>query len=62
MKLIFTILLTSILSFSSLANGTNEGQTVRYKGVFYTVVYEGSDYTTLINDKTGERKIVVYSK
>ena len=57
---IITILLVSISTLSFSANNSDIGEIVRYKGVFYEVVYSGSDYTVLINQKTSERKIVDY--
>jgi hypothetical protein len=61
MRTLFTFAIALTMTFNSLAKD-NTGETVRYHGVFYTVVYEGSDYSVLINSKTGERQIVNYSK
>jgi hypothetical protein len=57
---IITILLISISTFAFSANNSDIGEIVRYKGVFYEVVYSGLDYTVLINQKTSARKIVEY--
>jgi hypothetical protein len=53
-----TIALILLLSLASFAGTKDIGNQVRYKGVFYTVVYEGSNYTVLINEKNNTRKIV----
>ena len=60
--LIIALIFVSFTTFAGEKNNGDESKTVRYKGVFYEVVYSGTNYTVLINKKTNERKIVNYSK
>ena len=63
MKTLILTISAVLITVSTFAfSPNNEGKTVRYKGVFYTVVYEGSNYSVLINTTTGDRKIVDFKK
>ena len=55
--LVIALVTISISSFSA----SLIGKTVRHSGKQYTVIFEGSNFTVLI-DKAGNRKILDYKK
>ena len=61
MKKSILIIALVIVSLSSSFAGSLVGKSVRCEGKQYTVLFEGENYTVLI-DKLGNRKILSFKK